>query len=323
MGWFLRTSGCVHHEAARWVARRNGRPLTQADKQAFARWYRADPRNAETYDRLDGLWELSARATPIARSTEPRTAGQRPASGWRLGLAASLFALAVLGVTVLLAARPRPEASEPLYLASALGEIVPVTLADGSQVILDTQSKVRVDYTRQTRHLTLVAGRARFVVAREARPFAVSAAGRQLVATGTMFDVSLVGLDPAVHLLEGSLEIRGVGWSPGMPVAHLQAGDVVTIGTARPRTASTRSNTGDAWTRRMLEFEATPLAEAVRLANRYSRLQIRLDQPRLRDRTITGAYHVGDASAFARSVAVALGLAVRRDADGSIVLADR
>ena len=58
------------------------------------------------------------------------------------------------------------------------------------------------------RLLTLSEGRARFIVAHEARPFIVRAASNEVVATGTIFDVSLIQDRLAVVLLEGSVEVR-------------------------------------------------------------------------------------------------------------------
>lgn len=323
MGWFFGKTERVRRQAARWVARRKGGALTPSEDEEFARWRRADPRHAEAYDRLEALWELSARAAPATGSVGPGRRSPCFATGRQLALAASLFALAVLGAAVLLGARATPSTRGPVLLASALGEIVPFTLADGSKVVLDTRSKVLVDYDGDARRFALIAGRARFAVAREARPFAVKVAGRELVTTAGTFDVSLIDRDPQVRLLDGSLEVRGIGWTQGMPVARLRTGDDVRLASSGPTANNGAARTGDAWPRRMLQFEATPLADAVKQVNRYSRKQVRLAQPGLGDRRISGAYHAGDAEAFARSVAVALGLALRRSADGALVLSER
>ena len=323
MGWFLGKTERVRRQAARWVARRKGGDLTPGEEQEFGRWRRASPRHAQAYDRLEALWELAATATPASSPSGGRSKAPRFATGRQLALAASLFALAVLGAAVLLGARATPSTRGPVLLASAIGEIVPFTLADGSKIVLDTRSKVLVDCDGEARRFALIAGRARFIVAREARPFAVKVAGRELVATASTFDVSLIDREPQVRLLDGSLDVRGIGWTRGMPVLRLRAGDDVRLARSGPTENNGAARTGDAWPRRMLQFRATPLADAVRLVNRYSHRQVRLAQPSLGNRRISGAYHAGDAEAFAQSVAVAFGLALRRGADGAIVLSER
>ena len=320
MSWLPGSSGQIRREAADWVARRRGNPAESVEEE-FQGWYNRSDRHAAAYDRMSAIWDASGQISLHSASPPPRNEANSYFAGRRMALAASLLALIVLAAGVLLQART-VAAPRSILLASAVGEIVPYTLSDGSRIVLDTQSKVAIEISNKERRLSLLAGRARFVVARDTRPFTVFAAGREIVATGTTFDVSVIDADPAVHLLEGSLEIRGRGWTEGRPVARLRAGDdVVLVSSGGPLGRET-NRTGASWTNHMLEFETTPLREAVALANRYSRTQIRLADPALGSRQISGAFHVGDAEAFARSLAVAFGLAIDRAADGTIVLSD-
>lgn len=320
MSWLPESSGRIRREAAGWVARRRGNPAESIEEE-FQGWYNRSERHAAAYDRMSAIWDASGQVSIRSASAPSRNEGGNFSPSRRMALAASLLVLVVLAAGVLLQARTVAE-PRPILLASAVGEIVPYTLSDGSRIVLDTQSKVAIKISKHERRLSLLAGRARFVVARDTRPFTVFAAGRQIVATGTTFDVSVIEADPAVHLLEGSLEVRGRGWTEGQPVARLRAGDdVVLVSSGGPLGRET-NRTGASWTNRLLEFEATSLREAVALANRYSLTQIRLAGPALGRRQISGAFHVGDAEAFARSLAVAFGLALGRAADGTIVLSD-
>ena len=320
MSWLSRSSGRIRREAAGWVARRRGNPA-ESDEEEFQGWYNTSERHAAAYDRMSAIWDASGQVSLQLASPPPRNEANSYSAGRRMALAASVLALIVLAAGVLLQART-VAAPQPILLVSAVGEIVPYTLSDGSRIVLDTQSKVAIEISKHERRLSLLSGRARFIVARDPRPFTVFAAGREIVATGTTFDVSVIDADPVVHLLEGSLEVRGRGWTEGEPVARLRAGDdVVLVSSGGPLGRETK-RTGASWTNHMLEFETTPLRVAVALANRYSRTQIRLADPALGGRQISGAFHVGDAKAFARSLAVAFELAIDRAADGTIVLFD-
>lgn len=320
MLWLPGSSGRIRREAAAWVARRKGNP-SESDEEEFHGWYTRSERHAAAYDRMSAIWDVSGQVSLQSVGAPSRNGGSNSSPRRRLALAASLLALIVLAAGVLLQARTVAE-PRPILLVSAVGEIVPYTLSDGSKIVLDTQSKVAIELSKHERRLSLLSGRARFIVARDPRPFTVFAMGRQIVATGTTFDVSVFDADPAVHLLEGSLEVRGRGWTQGRSVARLRAGDDVVLVGAGGLLGRETNRTGSSWTSYMLEFETTPLRDAVVLANRYSVTQIRLTDPALGNRQISGAFHVGDAEAFARSLAVAFGLAIERAADGTIVLSD-
>ncbi|MEI9850127.1 MAG: FecR domain-containing protein [Sphingomonas sp.] len=130
-------------------------------------------------------------------------------------VAASLVAVIAIGAMLLLS--PMRDGGAPVpgaavvatELASPVGTIRRVTLDDGSVVTLDTGTRLEVAFTQGERRLRLLAGRARFEVAHDAgRPFIVAAGDGEVVATGTIFDVSLVGARPRVRLIQGSVEVR-------------------------------------------------------------------------------------------------------------------
>jgi ferric-dicitrate binding protein FerR (iron transport regulator) len=56
---FFRTRGRIRREAADWLARLGG-GADEESHAAFRRWYDADPRHAEAYDRMAAI--CSARA---------------------------------------------------------------------------------------------------------------------------------------------------------------------------------------------------------------------------------------------------------------------
>lgn len=324
MRLFPKSRARIRREASDWVARLAERPGPE-DLATFRQWRDADPRHAEAYDRIADIWNKAGRLSRPAgadnvrnepRSERPRTFG--------FALAASL-AVAVL-VSLLLGSRllsdPAPE--ESMVFAAALGEIEEIDLPDGSRLILDSGSRVEAVFNESERNLTLKEGRARFQVARETRPFAVRAGITEVVATGTLFDVSLIGGRTAVLLLEGSVEVRAAGASQtnGLRGERLRPGQKLILTDSAPaeRRQATR---GDAiWPTRMLEFDDTRLDEAAALANRYSKVQLRLGDERIRSLRVSGAFRAGDVAGLARSLAAAFDLRVISQPDGSLLLVD-
>ena len=77
-----------------------------------------------------------------------------------------------------------------------------------------------------------------------------------------------------------------------------------------------------AWQTGQAIFENTPLSEAVREMNRYSTAKLEVDDGRVAALRVSGAYRVGDNSAFAHSVASLLPIAVREESGRMVLVAN-
>lgn len=313
----------IRREAADWKVRL-GEAANDDVRAEFRRWHDADARHAEAYARMSAIWGESADLSPALAAesrVRPAFASRAPA---RLALAASVAAVVVL--VSLLFVTPRwlggvsSSGREMEVLATAIGEIRQVELPDGSLVILDSASRVEARYSPAERRLVLVEGRARFRVAHEARPFLVRAGFSEIVATGTLFDVSLVGGRTAVLLLEGAVRVRAVSTPGGEAAQPLQPGQKLVLFDAGPPIRGPVQPADTVWPSRMLEFDETPLEEAIALANRYSRVQLRIGDERIRVQRVSGSYRAGDIAGFARGLAGAFDLQVERQPDGDLLL---
>ena len=130
-----------------------------------------------------------------------------------LALAASLAGFAAIGGAWL-------QLASPVY-ATAIGEQRSIELSDGSTVILNSKSKVRVRYSKTERLVDLLEGQALFHVAQDSvHPFIVSASGTRVRAVGTQFDVYQRRSSTTVTVLEGRVAILPTskdGRSPNTP----------------------------------------------------------------------------------------------------------
>lgn len=314
---FFRSGRRVRREAAEWVARLGG-GAGERDHTAFRAWYEQDSRNAEAYDRMAAIWSASGRLNPSAAA-----APRKPSNGglWIYAIAASIL---VAGALAFFLRGMVPGQAEPdTVYATSRGEVREFPLPDGSRVTLDTASRIELAFTDSERRIFLRAGRARFSVAHEPRAFIVDAGGNEVVATGTVFDVSLLENRVSVALLQGTVEVRQGHGSAARAATRLTAGNrLVLAGQSAP--ISFRIAPSDtSWVRQMLEFDDMPLGEVVAMANRYSNTQIRLDGDAVRALRVTGAYRAGDAAGLARGLAAAFGLRVSTDADGHLRLSVR
>lgn len=172
---------------------------------------------------------------------------------------------------------------DPVYrsetLATAVGETHSRVLADGSAVVLNTDSTLDVQWRLRSRQLRLARGEAMFRVAHGMRDFIVHTPHASVRDIGTAFNVRLdeAGGNPGTTLtvVEGAVEVRN-----GTDAAALTAGQGVFAapsGLLPPHTADAAVST--AWQRGKLVFDGTPLHRAVAEMRRYHTAYIALDIP--------------------------------------------
>ncbi len=305
----------ARREAAEWVARLGG-GAGERDHAAFRSWYDADRRNAEAYDRMAAIWSAAGKLSQPAPTV--RQARPRASRNMIFAIAASVVAVAAIAF-FLRGASPGSLQPATSY-ATNRGELREFVLPDGSRVMLDAGSRVELAFSESERRIFLRAGRARFSVAHDARPFVVLAGEDQIIATGTVFDVSLLDHKLSVVLLEGRVEVRQARGAAPRAITRLTAGHRLVIQGQTAPVSLPIAPRDTSWASRMLEFDDVPLEEAVAMANRYSQTQIRLDGDAVRRLRVTGAYRAGDAAGLARGFAAAFGLQLSTDADGQIRL---
>lgn len=98
--------------------------------------------------------------------------------------------------------------SEPNYYVTGIGEYQKHELADGSILWLNSNSKVKVDYSENFRRIALIAGEAHFEVKKDAtRPFEVYSMNRLVRALGTAFSVHKLKDSVEVMVSEGVVEL--------------------------------------------------------------------------------------------------------------------
>ena len=254
-----------------------------------------------------------------------------------LRIAASACALAVLGGAGLFYLRQTavpPQVAATVASAETLyrthrGERQTITLTDGSQVVLDASSALRVRYSSRVRALNLLSGQALFRVAKhQARPFEVDAGDQRVTATGTVFDVRYEPGRVKVSLLEGTVRVERVeraGSPRSAPAAILlNAGQSVEQHAGEIRLAQINPRQAQSWTTGVLDFDGMTLADAAAEMNRYSERKLLIAGAEAKAMTISGAFKPGDTERFARTMTEVFPLRLRALLNGSLILtADR
>lgn len=318
-------------KAAEWASRMRG-PERERHREAFERWYRSSPTNAEAFDEATAGFEDAGvlRQGELGRARGlPKPRRRNVPLRYAFGAVAAAAALALIFLVSAYVPSLVPGGENVVRYATA-GESREIELPDGSRMALAQETIAVVAFTRRERRITLEQGRGRFAVAHESRPFRVAAGEAEILAHGTVFEVSLEAGRTRVALIEGAVDVSYPAdpEATGRLVRRLRPGERIVVG-GSPQTGFASPPEGGGArvptsphepAPAMLQFDNTPLAEAVAQANRHSRERIRLADRSIGELRITGAFRAGDAAAFAESLAAAFGLHLERRPDGTLIL---
>ncbi|MDT9600989.1 FecR family protein [Sphingosinicella rhizophila] len=329
-------------QAGQWCMRLAEGALSGGEQQAFDVWIAADPRNLSALENAVKVWHRFGEAStapefiPIReralaayrRRNRARWAHDAGALRRLMAIAACFLALLIGGAYWW--------ANQPIVYRTAVGERRIVMLDDGSRLSLDAATAVEVRLRGDRRDLKLVAGRAKFDVAKNPlKPFSVMAGDKMVVATGTSFSVELVRRRMHVILYEGQVAVLdrgpdGVEPEPlrlaaakSIPAERLlKPGRELISDLSRPTASVVAADLSRslAWESGQLTFIDEPLASAVERVNRYSARKVELADPAAAAMQVNGVFNAGDVEAFVVGVREILPVRIR-DRSGNILIA--
>ncbi|TWA83011.1 FecR family protein [Azospirillum brasilense] len=320
----------VTEEAADWCLRLQAEQVSDADRAAFERWCRDDPRHLAEFDAMRELWGLSAglrprvTATPAparpvaaARSPSVRAPKQR-----RWALAACVAAALAVGWPVGWSFGVLPGTVD-VFLGGDRHRVV--GLPDGSTVDLNVRTTLFYAQFRDRRSVLMDHGEAYFAVAGDAaRPFTVFTAAHRVRVTGTRFNVWANDGELAVTLAEGAVTVSAAAAAAGEEPLRLTPGQQGRF--ARDSRFGSVARVDPArvlsWREGKLVFDDITLAEAVPLLNPYLSQPLRLADRRVGAMRIGGVYDVADLDRVVASLPRVLPVTIAAK-DGVLLLSAR
>lgn len=294
--------------ALAWLSLLHDRPST-GDQLTFSQWLRADPAHAQAYAQAQVIWELSeSPARTLADEDAPALQGylqamdaprRLPILRWSgaLALAACLLLMISLG-TGWQAQRWLDDLRADHV--SAPGEIRTVILADQSQVTLDADSAIAVDFSHGQRRVKLIRGAAFFSVTHTGDPFVVAAEQGEARVLGTQFEVRRQLHGAQVTVLSGRVAVTADEHGQQQ---ILTAGQQVAYadGTAE-KLHAVDSEAQLAWRQGWLTYYKTTLADVVEDLRRYYPGRIVLLNDELAARKVSGSFPSKDPQAVLNSL---------------------
>jgi transmembrane sensor len=318
----------IDADAARWAVRLSAGPIVPEEQAAMDAWLAADVRHQGALVRARAAWldlDRLAALVPHERPAEREivTPLIEPHLPWtrkrqwtrRRILAAGLAAAALTGTAGGWLWRRHGEVYE-----SAIGEVLRVTLSDGSSLLLNTATRAVVHFDEHQRMVELTRGEGLFEVAKDpVRPFIVRVGGVLVRAVGTVFAVRAVDQDVDVMVTEGVVEVGDTTQTGTSAPQRVSADERAVVSAGQgiivERIAAAEAERHLAWRDGMLSFDGETLGEAVKEINRHNTRQISIDDPVLAARPVVGLFRASDTTDFAEAVAAALGAESSSDGD--------
>ncbi len=308
--------GTPEEQAGYWVWRQHSGEWSAAEQREFDRWMAANHTHRHEYARALKLWQALGRfrsaefpARTEARWRYRQASRRRRAIRWIAGLAAALSLAAGIHYW---------QSHEEVIYRTAKGEQLPVTLADGSRVELNTDTELRVHLSDRERRVELLRGEAFFSVQHDtARPFEITAAGGRIRDVGTRFDVYATLHQVTVTVEEGQVEVTTLPahtatLSAGEQAAYTPEGELSQV------TQASRNAT--AWRDGHLAFDLTPLAEVMAEVERYHPIKFVIADPGLRALRVTGRFQLRNLLLLLRTLEATFPLKAAPARDGQIRL---
>lgn len=239
---------------------------------------------------LDQLQDVSFKARDSARARWRYSGRRMPFMA--LAGAALLLAIGVAAVLGVSRYRDRIPSMETAYATDAGQQLV--TLADGSAIRLNVDTRLAVRYFRDRREVSLETGEAFFSVARdERRPFEVAAGVVRLRVLGTQFNVRRQGDSVDVAVRDG--RVAAYGDRETTAIAILGAGENAVFSAAGLDRAIGRiaPDAAGAWTEGWIKLDGAPLSELIAELVRYRPADIDIS-PEAAGLRVSGAFRTND-----------------------------
>lgn len=320
------TSQRIDEQAADWVARRDRGPLSEDEQSALDQWLSGDARRRGALLRAEAFSLMGESARALGPDFDPRRfAPARPSAASkptrRRVLAWAGTGGAVIAASVGLGFSLQASAT----ISTGKGEMRLVSLADGSSVMLNTETSMRVDYNDQVRRVTILGGEAFFTILPDSRRlFQVEVASAVVNAVAASLSVRHLASKVADVLVD-----RGVvtieDRAGGTARIDLRAHQQVTLGAtgpnpSKPRPVSAQEVSRElAWREGNIVFEGERLDAAAAEFGRYNKVVIEIRDPALAREPISGLFSARDPAKFGQTIADLFGVAMVRDGNRVIL----
>lgn len=305
----------IEGEAAAWLVRLDNEPSASCYAE-FQEWQKRSPLHRETFAQFAPIWSdydlLQKLAPPIRDVGDLDDGGfpiQKTTIPWSRITAIAASIVVMLGAGFWYATNhlqparisvAAPDQAVQLQYETAMGMLKTVTLPDGSQVSLNTDSRIAVKFAEGRRTVYLEKGEAFFNVVHNARrPFTVEAGKRVVRDIGTAFDVRVLDNAVEVSVAKGSVQLAartsGISDAREQNLGIFDAGHNVVFDREIERAdliSEKEMSRKLSWRSGSLDYKGEPLSKALSDISRYTGIIIDVRDPSLNNLPIGGHFEI-------------------------------
>lgn len=303
----------VADQAVHWLIELQATPSSPRLLANWRRWRAQHPDHERAWQRIESVnTSLRNLSTPVQAALAHATLTPTR-SGSRRQAVKTLAALFFTGGAVWLIRE------EPVWRRWAadhhtrVGERRTLMLADGSELVLNTDSAITLAFSDTQRRVRLIAGEVLISTAKDphahARPFIVETAQGEAQALGTRYGVRQLRGATQVSVHEAVVEIRphrGAGLR-----RRLQAGERAWFSDTRVESTASTDESDTAWASGMIVARGMRLQDFLGDLSRYSTLSITWD-PGVAGLQVSGSYPLADIAQVLEAVCAVLSLQTTR-----------
>lgn len=295
----------VVRQASRWLARLGSGNADESDRLACEAWRRADPDHEWVWQRMLAL-EASFRSVPEHAARSDLLARHGPLSRRQvLGLGAAVLSVGAIGYG---GARGGVWQRQFADLASGVGEMRSHTLADGTRLLLNTDTALNVRLSDGAREIRLRRGEVLVTTGHgDERPFRVRTRDGTVRPLGTHFTVRRTDRDTRVAVYRGAVALRGAARSQEVRLDAGQRAAFTATGVTAPGPLTSE---GPGWERGQLVAERMTVADFVAEITRYRHGLVQY-QPEVAGLRVTGVFSLTDTDRALAALERALPITVR------------
>jgi transmembrane sensor len=279
-------------EAAEWLVLWSERELSEHERAEWEHWKASSPERGQAWARAQMLQSRMGglpRSLAMAALDRPNSPERRAA----MIKLAMLMAVMPAGWGAWALSRRQQWTAD---YRSAVGERRELTLADGSQIILNTDTAIDVLFDSVQRLIRLRAGEimVRTAVDPSSRPFLVITANGSMQALGTKFSVREGESRTHLVVLEGAVKVMLADNRQAQPMV-INAGERTDFSAHRFAEVTLADRDAGAWTQGMLMVDKMRLADFAAELARYRRGFVRCD-PAIAELRVSGVYPISETS---------------------------
>ncbi|PJY97241.1 MULTISPECIES: FecR family protein [Pseudomonas] len=309
----------AREQASYWFAHRAQIASDQATRQRFEQWRGADAEHDAAYAELEALWnnrafEQALQSLEVDLGLPPAPVQRSWRRPMRQYLATAAAVLLMLGAGWMADVPMRLQAEH----LTAIAQVEHLELADGSHIVLGSNSAISTAFDGQSRHIRLLRGDLYIEAFHDAaRPLIIDTGEARVTVVGTRFSVSKRDKQVTVAVREGRVRFANnagdnnlllVGNWQQLKAGHLQPAH---------QEGGERQM---AWINGRLSFQDAPLADVLSELRRYYPAPILLFNSTAATQRVSGNYQLDEPLAIVQALSKVTATQVTRLPGGTLVV---